>query len=174
MVYLPEEAKLIQVAVSHEHADHVGGIVQFEQVYAPEIEIPVIESYTTEFMQRFLDSFIGFLKERDGTIGCFQVPEKVLSWEKSQSLFQFVMEIILIWLAHCDGIPLSGPFRRTSGMGGNLERCLSFGPEDVDCMIVVGKGVLNGSLEIRTEDEAGHENGRRNYATMGKTTLYFF
>lgn len=71
----------IQVAVTHQHADHVGGIVQFGQVFTPELEIPVIKEYDTKFMQRFLDFFLGYITEPDGMIGCFRSPRQVLSWD---------------------------------------------------------------------------------------------
>lgn len=69
-------------AVSHEHADHVGGIVQFEHVYAPEKEIATIRSYTTGFMQRFLDYYLSVVTGEDGYAGCFAPGRHVLSWER--------------------------------------------------------------------------------------------
>lgn len=71
----------VMVAVTHEHADHVGGIVQFDEVYAPAQDIPRIQAYTTEFMQRFLDFFNDLIEEEPGINGCFRQQKKVLNWD---------------------------------------------------------------------------------------------
>lgn len=49
---------------------------------------------------------------------------------------------------------------------------VSLEPDVIDRMILVGKGVLSGELEVKLEEEAGC--GIRNYAEIGKTRLYFF
>ena len=76
----------VTVALTHEHADHVGGMAQFEEVYAPAREIATIEGYTTEFMQRFLDFFNGLIEEEPGINGVFRQQKTVLNWDKKPAL----------------------------------------------------------------------------------------
>lgn len=79
----------ITVALTHEHGDHVGGICQFEEVYAPEQELERIQATTGAFMQRFLNFYNSYLDEGDCTNGCFLQEKRILTWEKKPKLIPF-------------------------------------------------------------------------------------
>ncbi|MCR5006283.1 MAG: MBL fold metallo-hydrolase [Clostridiales bacterium] len=221
------------VCVTHEHADHVGGIVQFEEVFVPEQELSTIAGYDTDFMQHFLDFFNDLIEEEPGTNGCFKQQRTVWSWDKkpvlkpihdgdkwnlggrtvtayhcpvhSKGHMVFVDDLSRILYAG-DSIgdscgpannPINPPtcvsvetmirglehvksheqeydriFGGHNGWGGHLERTTSFEPAVVDRMLDIARDVLAGKAVIFLDENIAE--GRRNYATKGKTTLYFF
>ena len=79
----------VTVAITHEHADHTGGIVQFEDVYVPEKERMTIQGYTTDFMQCFLDFFNHLIEEEPGINGCFRQQARVHSWDRIPELIPY-------------------------------------------------------------------------------------
>jgi hydroxyacylglutathione hydrolase len=71
----------LDVCLTHAHADHVAGIVQFERVFVPRKEIKGIQAYPEDFMQRFLDYFINLISSND-EIGCFKASHSGLGWSR--------------------------------------------------------------------------------------------
>lgn len=219
-------------AVSHEHADHIGGIWQFNQVYAPRLELETIRNTTGAFFQKFLDFFNDLITEPDGTIGQFRPQTRYLGGEKMPELIalddgdSFDLGGRVVTAYRCqvhskghlvfvdsgsrilyagDSIsdntgpashPMNPPtvvsledelaglenvkahraeFDRIYGghldWGGHPQQQLSFSPAVLDRMLEVGRGALDGTLEIYQESGS---HGTRNYAQKGRTRLYFF
>lgn len=222
--------KPILVALTHEHGDHIGGICQFEEVYAPEKELATIQGTTAEFMQSFLDFYNRFLDEGDGVNGCFRQQKVLLIWEKLPRLLpfgdgcRFELGNRTVTAYHCpvhspghmvfvddlsrtcyggDSIgerigpannPMNPPtivslegelwgIRHLLEHRGEFDRIIGDHPCPLERQVTMEPGVLDrlervgtlalaGELLIHEEDDPGM--GKRSYAQIGETRLYFF